>query len=378
MDITITLTVNDSGLLVAASSMNSQVIGTIGDNNSQTLIFDRSALDSTLQAGDLQLSFLPTSAAWQVINIGTESSYTIPNSLTGAGNLMLSIALIVGDTTITGANRISFAFRAGGSSAGTTPSTIDSAWITVRDNAMLTTVYDTDKNGVIDAAALPLSSALDSDSAVMAATSAAVKAAYNLAATTDENLINNYGGSNLLRGTKDLLGANSQAYVTSDTYRDFTIARCDNSAATTTTYGNLLTWSNAINVESDAWYTLSFWAKGTGIFTSYFYLASGSLVAEGVNSSGNTTSNADGSIITTVTSDWQRYWVRWKTTTTASGTPTVLPARVYGGNDIYMCGVRLDRGKFAYDWDYGVGDITAMLSDITNIKTAITALGGTI
>ena len=105
--------------------------------------------------------------------------------------------------------------------------------------------------------------------------------------------------------------------------------------AATYTFGGL-------NIEPNTEYTLSFYAKGTGYLNSYIHP---NAIAYGRNSNGNTTNSADGNISTTVTSEWKRYWITWKTVSDASGLKNIIISRIFKGNDIYICGVKFEIGN---------------------------------
>ncbi|KAK9680633.1 Collagen triple helix repeat (20 copies) [Popillia japonica] len=196
----------------------------------------------------------------------------------------------------------------------------------------------------------------------------------------NDSLTNNYGGTNLLPGTKDFSGISNKTWITTETYRGFDVVHCDQSSEAVTSYVNPVDYDKAVEVESDGWYTLSFWAKGTGLFRSYCWANGEGTVQTGLSSSGVIITDPNGMVSTTVSEEWKRYWISWKMKTelTESILRSPIPCRVYGGNDIYMCGVMFERGKYAHDWDYSPKDITTVNEDLVKIKAAIVALGGSI
>ena len=178
------------------------------------------------------------------------------------------------------------------------------------------------------------------------------------------------GGTNLLSGTKLLTdGIASPSYITSDTYLGFKIMYhkgTTDEPADTYIFGGL-------NVEPNTEYTLSFYAKGKGYLGSFFWPDT---VSYGRNSNGETTNNADGNINTTVTSEWKRYWVTWKTLPDVSGKKNVIVSRIYKGNEIYICGVKFEKGNKATEWTPSPGDVD---SNINNAKQeAITSANKTL
>jgi len=180
------------------------------------------------------------------------------------------------------------------------------------------------------------------------------------------------GGRNLLKGTKDFSGSSSIGWLTSDTYNGFSIIHGSYSGDM---YADICAWYGAITPESNTEYTLSFWCKGTGGFVSYFYP---SCVVSGYNSAGNSTTSADGSIATTLTSDWKRVWIVWKTGTITE-VKSVLVCRILNGNEAYVCGVKFEIGNKATDWTPAPEDVDASIAlrpTTTEIKAGISITSG--
>ena len=187
------------------------------------------------------------------------------------------------------------------------------------------------------------------------------------------NAVNNIqvGGTNLLPGTKLLTdGIASPSFISSDTYLGFKIMHCTH---TDDNYKDAYTFSSLINVEPNTEYTLSFYAKGKGYLGSFLYP---NAVSNGRNSNGVTTNSADGNINTTVTSEWKRYWITWKTLSNVSGLKSLIISRIYKGNDIYICGAKFEKGNKATEWTPSPGDVD---SNIYNAKQeAITSANNTL
>ena len=179
----------------------------------------------------------------------------------------------------------------------------------------------------------------------------------NKASITDvTNAINNIsvGGRNLLTGTAD--------YSTESTANQTGITvSSDTFGGTKVLVG---TWSSgnmdmgrfanafSISLQPDSDYTLSFWAKATAAINVVSYLFIPSTVASGENSSENTTTASDGAITTTLSTEWERYWVTWHTSTVASQATQVIAARVgsgASGETIYLAGVKFEQGNIATD-----------------------------
>ncbi|MGT2793315.1 hypothetical protein [Streptococcus pasteurianus] len=192
------------------------------------------------------------------------------------------------------------------------------------------------------------------------------------------------GGTNLVRGTANFSSGwawNTKVATVTDIIDKFNVYH-STSAGTDTTLNNYdIRFDNALTVLPDTEYTLSFWVKGSGTIYSYFFP---SCVAHGINSDGKTTTAGDGSITHTLKSDWERYWITWKTLPTATGLKNILPCRQLSTakSEVWLYGVKLEKGKIPTDWtpapeDYDIKLATAQ-SEIKqttdSIKASVSAL----
>nr|DAG15894.1 MAG TPA: tail protein [Caudoviricetes sp.] len=167
------------------------------------------------------------------------------------------------------------------------------------------------------------------------------------------------GGTNLLPNTKTLKsGVSSTSYITSDTYLGLKVMHCKNTGGT---YIDAYYFNSIVAVEPNTEYTLSFYAKGSGAFSSFFYPGN---VVSGKHSNGTTTTSIDGYITTTVTSSWKRYWITWKTLSNTSGLKNVIIGRITAGSDIYICGAKFEKGNKASEWSPAPEDIETTVSTI--------------
>lgn len=114
-------------------------------------------------------------------------------------------------------------------------------------------------------------------------------------------------------------------------------------------YKDMVEWEN-IKIEPGTYYTLSFWAKGSGSVASFFYHPGGGCMASVSNKEGNTGDGSDGYITTRLSSTAKRYWVTWKTKNSVEGSERLLPIRVSTGSSAYLWGCKLERGNTATDW----------------------------
>lgn len=185
-------------------------------------------------------------------------------------------------------------------------------------------------------------------------------------ATDVTEAINNIkiGTKNLLLGTKDWKYGQGVGTITTETYHGCKVLHKDNS--TGTSYVDIATWSNVIVVKPNTEYTLSFYAKGKGSFTSFFHPSS---VASGYSSEGVKTSSIDGNTQHTLTSEWKRYWITWKTLSNASGSKSIIAMRLWSGSIGYICGVKFEEGNKATDFTVATEDVD---SSIANVQTQVT------
>lgn len=170
------------------------------------------------------------------------------------------------------------------------------------------------------------------------------------------------GGRNFLLGTKEWLAGKGYGALSSETYKGFRVLYKDNSAGTT--YVDIATWTNTVDIKANTYYTLSFYAKGSGNFDSYLYGGSGGTVASGVSSEGTSTAASDGAIRHKLTSDWKYYWITWKTSSTASGLKNCISMRVIAGSKGYICGCKLEESNVPSDWSPSPDDVDAAIEDV--------------
>lgn len=99
-------------------------------------------------------------------------------------------------------------------------------------------------------------------------------------------------------------------------------------------------------------YTASFWARGSGALTCFFYGPTGYIyVARVEASTGASSVSRDGHIDITVSDTWTRYWVKFTLADTAGSTNTKsFLIRNDASGTYSVCGVKLERGSVATDW----------------------------
>lgn len=143
---------------------------------------------------------------------------------------------------------------------------------------------------------------------------------------------------NLLKDTKTLHGARVSAgsgvTLADRAVKDFTVATGKNTGS-----GNLdvLTWNN-VELKPDTYYSLSFWAKGSGSFSCFLFPDA---CAEVVNSQGFTGTSDDGHNKFDFTPEWTFCRATFKTKAGVSGKKSVIPMRLHAASAGSVYGVCL-------------------------------------
>lgn len=166
------------------------------------------------------------------------------------------------------------------------------------------------------------------------------------------------GGRNLLTNTKSLSDVWNG---TTETVDGFTAAK-----ATQTGSGNYdpLGWYG-LSLKSNTDYVLTFYAKAskqTGIY-SYLY------------DIGTDSAYMDGATPNTLTTDYQRYTINFRTATMPAGrTVNCLPVRlIESGVTAWIYGVQLEEGNIATQWQPNPADTDQAISKISQTADAIRA-----
>lgn len=127
-------------------------------------------------------------------------------------------------------------------------------------------------------------------------------------------------------------------------------------------------------------FTFSFFARGNiSELRVFFYGYTGYVqVAKCVNSQGETNTNVDGRCSFAVSDGWKRYWARWTLKTTGDTTiPKWILIRAYNaqvGQEIYICGCKLEKGNVNTDWSPDPEDYYSLAERVSALEAA--ALSG--
>ena len=183
------------------------------------------------------------------------------------------------------------------------------------------------------------------------------------------------GGENLLPNSKELptdiynIGGGS---IDSSTYKGFKVSTgvCNKD----TSFTDILSY-NKISPKADTYYTLSFYAKasknGFKMRSNFYPDCTVRINAPDGTSSNTHTEAGDGAATITLTTEWKRYWVRWKTTSSVSGVKRVIICRLQAdishstndGTQVWVCGPRLEENTFNTNWAPNLMDIESEVTE---------------
>ena len=199
----------------------------------------------------------------------------------------------------------------------------------------------------------------------------------NTAQTAVDNV--EIGGRDMLSDTRDFDTKNTTGiYLTSignsplttDKYKGLLIRNYPSktiSSGVSDIFQYFFPTTNTSLLEHGASYCLSFWAKGSGKFRTYFYSAASGYcyIAKYVASDGDAMNPAsgDGAKIWTLTNEWKRYWIVYTFATTGHlDTRRVLFRHDYNASATFageFCGIKLEAGNKPTEWTPAPEDIDA-------------------
>ena len=177
------------------------------------------------------------------------------------------------------------------------------------------------------------------------------------------------GGRNLLPETRTLSENEQSSNNTANTYEGFIIAEGVYSGSS---YDDI--FSETTGILDGTEYTVSFYAKSTSPSQSircFFYSPNTTIYGE--SSTGQVSSSPDGGTQVTITDAWQRYWVRWKQSSSGSA-KRVIVGRIRSG-DAMIAGIKFEKGNKATDWTPAPEDMDVR---VTTAEGQITTLAGEI
>ena len=113
-------------------------------------------------------------------------------------------------------------------------------------------------------------------------------------------------------------------------------------------YIEMAQWSVSSIIKRDEDYILSFMAKGSGSLDAYMFSGSNLSIFAEDSERDTTTSNADGGRRFSLTSEWKRYWVHWRSEGT--GIPNAVLIRCLQGSKAWVTMPKLEVGATPTDW----------------------------
>lgn len=135
-------------------------------------------------------------------------------------------------------------------------------------------------------------------------------------------------------------------------------------------YCDIAQFSNCVVPKIGSTYVASFWAKGSGVFTAYFYGDNGYLQVESTETSQEKTGiSPDGYINFTLSGDWQRYWIKYKLKTEPASATSVakhfLIRHIANGKEeeIWLSGCQLEEGNIATNYSPNESDIESKVAE---------------
>ena len=194
------------------------------------------------------------------------------------------------------------------------------------------------------------------------------------------------GGSNLLLNTKSFSSATStslsgallsgSASLTDEKYRGLSVrgGAVAESQSVVCRYGFK-------DFDLGETFTFSFFARGNvPELRVYFYGETGYVqVAKCTNSQGEANTNTDGRCSFSVSDSWKKYRVTWtlKSTGDTSIAKWIL-IRTFNstiGQEIYVCGCKLEKGNKATDWSPAADDVLSLEERVSALEAAILSGG---
>lgn len=161
-----------------------------------------------------------------------------------------------------------------------------------------------------------------------------------------------YGNENLLVNTYEGYYGNGTV-LTDETYNGFKIRYLKYEG---TSYKDCIAKSSIISPTANTYYTVSFWAKGNCGISNFFYPNN---CASGISSDGHTTTSVDGNCYISLTSEWKRYWITWKTRSDVSGAKNIVVGRIQNqgtGAECYIAGLKFEEGDKNSVWSPNEAD----------------------
>lgn len=162
-----------------------------------------------------------------------------------------------------------------------------------------------------------------------------------------------YIGGNLLDNTRTFnktgnLTRMDASVVTNESYNNGCSVIYANAASR---YIEMAQWNVSSIIKKGEDYILSFMAKGSGSIDAYMWSGSNLSIFAEDSERDTTTSNAGGGRRFSLTSEWKRYWVHWRSEGT--GIPNYVLIRCLQGSKAWVTMPKLEVGATPTDWIEG-------------------------
>ena len=162
-----------------------------------------------------------------------------------------------------------------------------------------------------------------------------------------------YIGGNLLDNTRTFnksgnLTRMDASVVTNESYNNGCSVIYANAASK---YIEMAQWSVSSIIKKDEDYMFSFMAKGSGSIDAYMWSGSNLSIFAEDSERDTTTSNAGGGRRFSLTSEWKRYWVHWRSE--GIGIPNLVLIRCLQGGKAWVTMPKLEVGATPTDWIEG-------------------------
>lgn len=195
--------------------------------------------------------------------------------------------------------------------------------------------------------------------------------------TNLSNALNNVsiGGVNLIKNSGDMTGWSGK---TNEIFRGNAVISATTKAGSS--YRDLKEITLDAPVDN-AEYVYSFFAKGGEngqSMTAYFYNPNST--TSGVSSQGVSDGSVDGRMSFTLTTEWVRYWVKWKQKP-GTGSKRIILARIQASSTkdqtVSITSPKLEVGNMPTEWSPAPSDM-ASSNDLSSLKTTVDANSGAI
>ena len=190
--------------------------------------------------------------------------------------------------------------------------------------------------------------------------------------TNLSNALNNVsiGGVNLIKNSGDMTGWSGK---TNEIFRGNAVISATTKAGSS--YRDLKEIILDAPVDN-AEYVYSFFAKGGEngqSMTAYFYNPNSTI--SGVSSQGVSDGSVDGRMSFTLTTEWVRYWVKWKQKP-GTGSKRIILARIQASSTkdqtVSITSPKLEVGNMPTEWSPAPSDM-ASSNDLSSLKTTVDA-----